>query len=163
MKHLKLFSASAIFIAGLLAPATANSDELDYAVENNGNSLTVKQAYSEDGLPQPVVSINGAKLRAFAYAQKLSLAFTGKLDGEDVAVVHMWEGGTECSGSLTVFSLSPEGVFLSPQIGGCAGAYEVSLAKNDGIDVVQITTFANEDKTGKTGDWTYFDGHLIAE
>lgn len=154
---------SFILLAGVLPSSLAKASSFKHVVEFNGMSLTIEQAYSDDGDSMPNVSINGASLRQFSLKQKLTLVRKGKLVGADnFALIHHWDGGNGCSGSLTLFSLSMDGFYQSPNLGACTEVYEVKLIKDDGFDVIDIKTFQDDTKQNKTGHWQYFEGTLVS-
>ena len=151
----------ALFIFPMLGAASASADGFRHVMEQGDNKVLIEQAYSDDGAPRPVVSINGAVIRDFAFAQRLSLVLDAQMNEEAIALVHHWQGGNGCSGELVLFSLSPEGFYRSPAFGGCTETYDSTIIQQDGLSMVEITTYTSGDRAEAIGTWRYHDGSLI--
>lgn len=128
--------------------------------------LDVEQAYSEDGLSQPSVRINGAVLRSFSLMQRIDIVHNSRLmegaSSERVVVLYHWDGATGCGGSLTVLSLSAEGFFQSQPLGQCVEEFDI-IRENDGDDYLKISLFADEAKTTISQSWRYWPGFIVAD
>ncbi|MEM7597019.1 MAG: hypothetical protein AAF382_04920 [Pseudomonadota bacterium] len=161
MRRITSFLPSAAVVMAFSAPA-AQADAFQHSVTKGGVTLEIEQAYSDAGVSQPSVRLNGAVLRAFSFKQTLTLAFSGTLAGaEEIAVLHHWDGGNGCAGNVTVFSLSEDGFYQSADLGNCTEGYDVSVTQEDGLDLLVIETYQTEAKAQKTGHWQYFDGTLV--
>lgn len=162
MSAIKLLWCSVSVIGVLATAGAANADAFKETTSNGTMRLEIEQAYSDDGISNPHVTINGARLRQFTEKQKLQIVHAAKLDKlEDVVVLHHWDGGVGCAGSLTIFSLSEDGFYQSPDLGTCTETYQIDLTDDEGSQVLNITTYSDDAKTDTTGHWIYFDGNLI--
>lgn len=162
MSAMKSLWCSVSVITALATAGLAHADAFKETVSNGTLSLEIEQAYSDDGFSTPHVAINGARLRQFNEKQNLQLVHATKLDGlEDVVVLHHWDGGVGCAGSLTLFSLSEDGFYQSPDLGSCTETYQIEVADDEGSQVLDIITYADEAKSVETGHWIFFDGNLI--
>ncbi|MEM7215942.1 MAG: hypothetical protein AAF423_10405 [Pseudomonadota bacterium] len=152
---------STTFLSVLVASTFAHAESFKHVSKDSGNVLEIEQSYSEDGVSQPRVSINGAVLRDFSLKQKLTLVYSDKLDdAEEVTVIHHWDGGNACSGNLTVFSLSKDGFFQSSDLGNCTETYEAAVINDEGFKVLEIKTYQDETKETESGRWHYSDGFV---
>ncbi len=162
MSALKSLLRSVSIVAVVAAAGPANADAFKETISNGTMSLEIEQAYSDDGFSVPHVAINGARLRQFNEMQRLQLVHVTKIDNkEDVVVMHQWEGGVSCAGSLILFSLSEDGFYQSPQLGSCTENYQIELVDDEGLQVLDVITYSDDTKTVETGHWVYFGGNMI--
>ena len=145
------------------AAGTSKAEEFSFTAQNHGLTLKIDQAYDDDGVPKPKVSINGAVLRQFMFMQRLAVEFDHTSeDGNRVVAMHHWAGGNGCAGSLTLFSLSSDGFLQSEPVAECVENYSIAASQSE-PGAIEIVTYSDETKTEATGSWLFLEDQMVKQ